>query len=92
MPRYKVRDADTYGHAIGILLLDYRGPFIPGDVGNASTYRYPVLYKLVEGLTFDLVLSGDVRAEEMIVEAAKDLERFGASTIISSARTSPERR
>ncbi len=39
MPRYKVRDADTYRHAIGILLLDYRDPFIPGDVGNASTYK-----------------------------------------------------
>ena len=83
MPRYKVRDADTYGHAIGILLLDYRGPFIPGDVGNASTYRYPVLYKLVEGLTFDLVLSGDRRAEALIVEAAKDLERFGVRGISS---------
>ena len=83
MPRYKVRDADTYGHAIGILLLDYRGPFIPGDVGNASTYRYPVLYKLVEGLTFDLVLSGDRKAEALIVEAAKDLERFGVRGISS---------
>ena len=79
MPRYKVRDADTYGHAIGILLLDYRGPFIPGDVGNASTYQYPILYKLVEGLTFDLVLSGDPKAEAMIVDAAKDLERFGVA-------------
>ncbi len=83
MPKYRVRDADTYGHAIGILLLDYRGPFIPGDVGNASTYKYPVLYKLVEGLTFDLVLSGDARAEEMIIDAAKELERFGVRGISS---------
>lgn len=83
MPRYRVRDADTYGHAIGILLLDYRGPFIPGDVGNASTYRYPVLYKLVEGLTFDKVLSGDPEAEAMIVDAARELERFGVRGISS---------
>lgn len=62
MPRYKVRDADTYRHSIGILLLDYRDPFIPGDVGNASTYKYPELYKLVEGLTFNLVLSGDPKS------------------------------
>src|SRR5690554_6396095 len=59
MPRYEVRNADTYGHAIGILLLDYRGPFIPGDVGNATTYGYPVLFKLVKGLTLDRVLAGD---------------------------------
>jgi hypothetical protein len=83
MPKYQVRDADSYGHAIGILLLDYRGPFIPGDVGNASTYRYPVLYKLVKGLTFDKVLSADPDAEEMVVDAARELERSGVRGISS---------
>ncbi len=83
MPRYQIRDADTYGHAIGILLLDYRGPFIPGDVGNASTYGYPVLYKLVPGLTLERVLAGDREIEGAIVEAAKDLERFGVRAISS---------
>ena len=59
MPKYRVRNADTYGHAVGILLLDYRGPFIPGDVGNATSFGFPVLYKLVKGLTLDRVLAGD---------------------------------
>jgi hypothetical protein len=83
MPRYHVRDADTYGHAIGILLLDYRGPFIPGDVGNATTYDYPVLFKLVNGLTLDRVLDGDKSCEAEIVEAARELERFGVRGISS---------
>ena len=83
MPRYRVRDADTYGHAIGILLLDYRGPFIPGDVGNATSYDYPVLYKLVKGLTLDRVLAGDPQAEVDIVEAAQELEKFGVRGISS---------
>ena len=38
---YRARNADTYGHAVGILLLDYRAPFVPGDVGNATSYGYP---------------------------------------------------
>jgi hypothetical protein len=59
MPKYRARKADTYGHAVGILLLDYRAPFIPGDVGNATSYSYPVLFKTVKGLTLDRVLSGD---------------------------------
>jgi hypothetical protein len=83
MPKYRVRDADTYGHAVGILLLDYRGPFIPGDVGNATTYDYPVLFKLVKGLTLDRVLAGDPKAEADIVEAAQELERFGVRGISS---------
>ncbi len=83
MAKYHVRNADTYGHAIGILLLDYRGPFIPGDVGNATTYDYPVLYKLVKGLTLDRVLAGDPECGADIVEAAKELEEFGVRGISS---------
>ncbi len=83
MPKYRVRNADTYGHAAGILLLDYRGPFIPGDVGNATTYDYPVLYKLVQGLTLDRVLAGDPECSADIVEAAKELEEFGVRGISS---------
>src|SRR5262245_57052576 len=80
MPKYRVRDADSYGHAIGILMLDYRGPFIPGDVGN---YGYPVLFKVVKGLTFDRVLAADKSAEADIIEAAQELERFGVRGISS---------
>jgi len=83
MPKYRVRDADSYGHAIGILMLDYRGPFIPGDVGNATTYDYPVLFKVVKGLTFDRVLAADKSAEADIIEAAQELERFGVRGISS---------
>jgi hypothetical protein len=83
MPKYRVRNADTYGHAVGILLLDYRGPFIPGDVGNATTYGFPVMFKLVKGLTLDRVLAGDLACETAIVEAAKDLESQGVRGISS---------
>ncbi len=83
MPKYRVRNADTYGHAVGILLLDYRGPFIPGDVGNATTYDFPVLFKLVKGLTLDRVLAGDPDYETAIVAAAKELEAFGVRGISS---------
>ena len=64
-------------------MLDYRGPFIPGDVGNATTYRYPVLFKVVKGLTFDRVLAADKEVEADIIEAARELERFGVRGISS---------
>src|SRR5262245_20002135 len=83
MAKYRVRDADSYGHAAGILMLDYRGPFIPGDVGNATTYDYPVLFKVVKGLTFECVLAADQSVEADIVAAAQELERFGVRGISS---------
>ena len=37
----------VYGAAVGILMLEARFPRIPGDVGNATTWPFPVLYKVV---------------------------------------------
>ena len=83
MPKFNVRQADSYGHAIGILMLEYRAPFIPGDVGNASTYDYPVLFKVVPGLTLDEATAGDNKQEQLVVEAALELERFGVRGVAS---------
>ena len=38
-----------YGEAIGIVLLDRKYPLIPGSVGNASTYNFPVRIKVLKG-------------------------------------------
>jgi len=42
-----------YGEAIGILMLDMKAPLIPGNVGNASTYNFPVRFKVLEGIPSD---------------------------------------
>ena len=36
-----------YGVAVGILLLDTRFPRPPGDIGNAETFDFPVVYRVV---------------------------------------------
>jgi len=38
-----------YGQSIGIVLLDRKYPLLPGNVGNASTYDFPVRIKVLEG-------------------------------------------
>lgn len=84
MPVYKVRPkAEAYGYCIGILLLDYRGPFIPGDVGNASTYGYPVLFKTVPGATTARVFAADPELEPAVIKAAQELEAQGVKGISS---------
>ncbi len=82
---YKVRrGAESYGHAIGILLIDCSTPFIPGDVGNASTYNFPVIYKTVPGVTLQkLIEEGDLSYTERVIETAKELEKSGVRAISS---------
>ena len=84
MPIYRTRrTAESYGQAVGLLLLDARAPLIPGDVGNASTYSYPVVYSLVQGLTTACCLAGEPGFEELVVEHAIELEKQGVRGISS---------
>lgn len=84
MPVYKTRKrTEAYGYPVGILLLDYKGPFVPGDVGNATSYDYPVLYRTVSGATSKRVFAGDPVLEKDVVEAARWLEAQGVKGISS---------
>lgn len=85
MTVYHVRpSAQSYGHEVGILLIACSNPFPPGDVGNAWSYRYPVLYELVEGVSIDsLVERGDRSMEAEVVAAARRLEALGVKAISS---------
>src|ERR1700752_1153814 len=40
-----------YGAPLGILMLEARFPRIPGDMGNAANWPFPVLYRVVKGAT-----------------------------------------
>ena len=72
----------SYGTTIGILLLNTRIPFIPGDVGNASTFKFPVLYRVVEDLFTDrLVVDADPALADPIIREARALERSGVAAI-----------
>jgi hypothetical protein len=85
MAIYKVRPlADSYGHDIGILLIDCCTPFIPGDVGNASSYDYPVLYRTVPDVTLErLIERGDLSLTGKVIETARALEAAGVMAITS---------
>ncbi|MFN0044387.1 MAG: aspartate/glutamate racemase family protein [Alphaproteobacteria bacterium] len=84
MTIYKTRkSAESYGQAVGILLLDAKAPFIPGDVANAHTYDYPVIYKTVEGLSTSVCLNGAPEFNAKMAAAAKELEEAGVRGISS---------
>jgi hypothetical protein len=73
-----------YGTTLGVLVMKSRVPCIPGSVSNASTYRYPVIHRVVEGLDVQrLVRDADPTLLEPILREARELERAGVSAITS---------
>jgi hypothetical protein len=85
MTRFVVREgANTYGAAIGIIHVPVRIPLIPGDVGNASTFSYPVLYEIAEGCTSARILDmTDRTVDQVVIAAAQRLEKHGVRAITS---------
>ncbi|MEZ5076324.1 MAG: aspartate/glutamate racemase family protein [Solirubrobacterales bacterium] len=83
--RFKATEGQVaYGISIGILMLEANVPFVPGDVGNASTYDFPVQYRLVPEASGEAVVSRqDPALTPFFVEAAEELEAQGVRAITS---------
>ncbi|MGE0715381.1 MAG: aspartate/glutamate racemase family protein [Alphaproteobacteria bacterium] len=75
----------VYGARLGILMLEARFPRIPGDMGNARSWPFPVLYKVVSGASPDRVVRR--KAEGLLpdfLDAAAELVRLGADGITTN--------
>src|SRR5262245_20503131 len=74
-----------YGAPLGILMLEARFPRIPGDMGNASTWPFPVLYRVVRGASPEkVVLQGARGLLEDFIAAASELVDLGAEAITTN--------
>lgn len=84
-PRIAKGGKAIYGAPLGILMLEARFPRIPGDMGNAATWPFPVLYHVVRGATPKrVVLEGADGLLPDFIEAAKALVRLGAEAITTN--------
>ena len=75
----------VYGAAVGILMLEARFPRIPGDMGNALTWPFPVLYKVVHQASPERVVRQ--RAEGLLdafVAAGRELVADGADGVTTN--------
>lgn len=75
----------VYGARLGILMLETRFPRVPGDVGNAHTWPFPVLYKVVRGASSERVVRQ--KADGLLdafKEAATELVSLGADGITTT--------
>ena len=70
---------------VGILMLETSHDRIPGDIGNPSTFRFPVERKLVKGaLPNRVVVEADPGLVPLFAKAAKELEEQGIKAIATS--------
>ena len=75
----------VYGASVGILMLEARFPRIPGDMGNALTWPFPVMYKAVRDASPDRVVRRG--AEGLLgafVDAARELVADGVDGITTN--------
>lgn len=74
-----------YGASVGILMLDARFPRIPGDMGNALTWPFPVHYRIVRNASPDLVVRrGAAGMLDAFVDAARELVDEGVDGITTN--------
>ena len=72
------------GNAIGILVMNDWYPYLPGDVANASTYNFPVLYKIMEEFTVGRMRRADVVPLDLLIEGGKELQKQGVRAIVGA--------
>jgi hypothetical protein len=76
-------DQAVAGCAIGILVLDLRYPLFPGNVANASTWRFPVMYEVLKGTGVE-ILDADPSILPKLIEGGRKLEAQGVRAIVGS--------
>ena len=76
---------NVYGATVGILMLESQFPRIHGDVGNAATWPFPVLYKVVADANPDRVVRQNAEGLlEPFLDAARDLVKIGVDGITTN--------
>jgi Asp/Glu/hydantoin racemase len=84
-PRLARGGKSIYGAPLGILMLEARFPRIPGDMGNGTTWPFPVLFRVVRGATPEkVVLRGARGLLPDFVAAAQELVDLGAEAITTN--------
>ena len=71
------------GFAIGVIAVDLPYPKLPGNVANATTFAFPVLYERVD-FPIEQLFAGDSAIKGPVVEAARRLEAQGVRAIVGA--------
>jgi hypothetical protein len=89
MDRKKLGKGDVYpvigDLSVGVLMLDTHFQRFPGDIGNGSTWSFPVQCRVVRGASPDQVVHQQgAGLLEPFIQAAEELIAMGVSGITTS--------
>lgn len=74
-----------YGASVGVLMLDARFPRIPGDMGNAATWPFPVHYRIVRDASPERVVRRQAEGlKDTFIAAARELAADGVDGITTN--------
>ncbi|MCY3752079.1 MAG: aspartate/glutamate racemase family protein [Gammaproteobacteria bacterium] len=79
--RQKGKRVLNEGFCVAIIDGDWKVPYIPGDVTNASTYPFPVVYHFLDDIDVTLILNGDPSQREPVIRAVKEIASSGVRGI-----------
>lgn len=79
MPRQSIA-----GHAIGIVVLETWYPLLPGNVANATTFDFPVRYRILREATVERIMRADPGLLDMIIQAGHEFEQEGVRAMVGA--------
>ena len=75
------RKAISSGYCVGIIDLPWKVPYVPGDVTNATTYDFPVMYETCESLDAYAVADGDPSQAPAFTDAVRRMQENGVKGV-----------
>ncbi|HFI0790887.1 TPA: aspartate/glutamate racemase family protein [Streptococcus suis] len=80
---FHVADTSVAGFSIGIITIDFNYVKLPGNVANATTFSFPVVYEDIV-LEIEDLFNGEEKLLDMVIDAAKKLEKKGVRAIVGA--------
>lgn len=80
------KDPNIKHASLGVVRLDWHYHPLPGDVGSPDSFEYPVYYRAVPGLTFEICQSGKMSPEiqQNFKDAIEFLDKERGVSVITS--------
>ncbi|MBW2370496.1 MAG: aspartate/glutamate racemase family protein [Deltaproteobacteria bacterium] len=72
------------GFPVGIIVVEDTMLLLPGNVANAQSFDFPVLYEVLEGIRAHQVMAGEPAVGERVIEAGRKLVKRGARVVLGA--------